>query len=303
MTPSVRCSVGPVLDDLDREGAPLRDDDRLGQDPDGRAADDRRLDVAPARRRGLDPAARTGAGRDGWIARREDRLAVGTEDHRVGPRSAAAEDEAVAGRVLGVRALALDVAIRASSWVIPAFSSEPAAATYSATASAMRMSRVVPPLHRTRLRRTCRSSRLSAVSAASSGALGSVGGGIPSGIGQTIAHAADGLDQPARRTELVAQVVDVGIDRVRRDRHAERPGLVEELVARQRLAGMAEQALEQRELARAEVDRSCRRGSPAATVSSRTIGPATSFGSGRRATRRAGRAPAAGPRAPRRRTA
>ena len=48
------------------------------------------------------------AGRDGWIARREDRLAIGTEDHRVRPRSAAAEDEAVAGRVLGVRALALD---------------------------------------------------------------------------------------------------------------------------------------------------------------------------------------------------
>src|SRR6478609_4067330 len=124
------------------------------------------------------------------------------------------------------------------------------------------MTSVVPPLHRTRFRRTCRTSPLSAVSAASSGGVVSVGVRIPSGIGQTIAHAADGLDQLAGRTELVAQVVDVGIDRVRGHGHAERPGLVEQLVARQRLAGVAEEALEEGELARAEIDRLAVEGDP-----------------------------------------
>src|SRR6476646_4977773 len=116
------------------------------------------------------------------------------------------------------------------------------------------MTSVVPALHRTRLRRTCWTIRLSAVSAASSGAVVSVGK-IPSGIGQTIAHAAYGLDQLAGRTELVPQVVDVGVDGVRRHRDAERPRLVEELVARQRLTRVAEEAFEKRELARAQIDR------------------------------------------------
>src|SRR6476620_10255965 len=120
----------------------------------------------------------------------------------------------------------------------------------------------VPALHRTRLRRTCWTIRLSAVSAASSGAVVSVGR-IPSGIGQTIAHAAHGFDQLAGRTELVTQVVDVGVDSVRRHGDAERPRLVKELVARQCLTRVAEEALEQRELARAEVDRLAVEGDPA----------------------------------------
>src|SRR6478735_5867953 len=124
------------------------------------------------------------------------------------------------------------------------------------------MTSVVPALHRTRLRRTCWTIRLSAVSAASSGAVVSVGR-IPSGIGQTIAHAAHGLDQLAGRAQLVAEVVDVGIDRVRCHGDAERPRLVEELVARQRLTRMAEEAFEKRELARAEVDRSAVERDPA----------------------------------------
>src|SRR4051794_25506962 len=118
-----------------------------------------------------------------------------------------------------------------------------------------RMTSVVPPLHRTRFRRTCRRSRLSAVSAASSGAVVFCVGRIPSGICQTIAHAANGLDQLAGRTEPVPEVVDIGVDRVRGHRDAERPGLVEELIAGQRLARMAKEALEEGELSRAEVDR------------------------------------------------
>src|SRR5512143_1463093 len=142
--------------------------------------------------------------------------------------------------------------IRASSWLTPELSSDPATARYRATASASRTTSVVPPLHRTRLRRTCRISRPSAAWAASSGAVVAGGVAIPSGTSafrQTIAHAADGLDQPPGGAELLAQVVDVRIHGIRGDRHAERPGLVEELVARQRLAGVPEQAFEQRELA------------------------------------------------------
>src|SRR3954469_863654 len=124
------------------------------------------------------------------------------------------------------------------------------------------MTSVVPPLHRTRFRRTWRTSRPSLVSAASSGSVVSVEGRIPSGIGQTIAHATYGLDQLAGRSELVAQVVDIGIDRVRRHRDAERPGLVEELIARQRLTGMAEETFEERELARTQVDQLSVEGHP-----------------------------------------
>jgi hypothetical protein len=40
--------------------------------------------------------------------------------------------------------------------------------------------------------------------------------------------------------------VDVGVDGVRRDRDPERPGLVEELVAAQRLAGMTQERFEER---------------------------------------------------------
>src|SRR4051794_29799199 len=48
--------------------------------------------------------------------------------------------------------------------------------------------------------------------------------------------------------------MDVGVDGVWRDRDTEWPRLVEELVAGQRLAGVAQEALEKRELAGAEVD-------------------------------------------------
>ena len=112
------------------------------------------------------------------------------------------------------------------------------------------------------------------------------------------------ISRPAAPS-FVAQVVDVGVDRVRRHRHAERPGLVEQLVARQRLAGVAQEALEQRELARAQVDRACRRAVTRRDVSSSVIGPTDEL---RLAVRDAvaaapARAPAAGRPAPRRRTA
>src|SRR4249920_981399 len=115
------------------------------------------------------------------------------------------------------------------------------------------MTSVVPPLHSTRLRRTRRISPASAMSAARSPVIGSVGVGAPSGIGHPIADAANGLDQAARGAQLLAEVVDVGVDRIRGDGHAEWPGLVQELVARQGLARMAEEALEQRELAWGEI--------------------------------------------------
>ena len=76
----------------------------------------------------------------------------------------------------------------------------------------------------------------------------------PSRIAETVPDAADRLDPRPLRPELRPEVVDVRVDRVRRDGDAERPGLVEELVAGQRLAGVPEEALEQRELARAQVD-------------------------------------------------
>src|SRR6516162_4199157 len=144
--------------------------------------------------------------------------------------------------------------MRASSWATPALANDPAAATYSAIESTTRISSVVPPLHRTSLRRTRRMSALSAVSAACSGAVVSLGGWIPSGICQTIAHPSHGLDQPAGRPELVAEVVDVCVDGIRRDRDAERPRLVEQLVTRERLPRMTEQAFEERELPWTEID-------------------------------------------------
>src|SRR5690349_4584642 len=76
----------------------------------------------------------------------------------------------------------------------------------------------------------------------------------PSGIVQAVPHAPDGLDPVALRPELRPEVVDVGIDRVGCHRDAERPGLVEELIAAEGLAGVAQERLQQRELARAQVD-------------------------------------------------
>src|SRR5262245_62881693 len=120
---------------------------------------------------------------------------------------------------------------------------------------------VVKPLHATSCQRTRRISRLSAAIASSSAASKSLDA-APSGIAETVPDAADGLDPRALRPELGPEVVDVGVDGVRGHGHAERPGLVEELVAGQRLAGMAEEALEQRELAGAEIDVAAARGHP-----------------------------------------
>ena len=55
--------------------------------------------------------------------------------------------------------------------------------------------------------------------------------GPSSGIAEPVADAAHGPDHRAGVAQLVAQVVDVGVDGVGRDRHAERPGMVEQLVA------------------------------------------------------------------------
>src|SRR6185503_200678 len=76
----------------------------------------------------------------------------------------------------------------------------------------------------------------------------------PSAVGQAIADATDRLDPAPGSAELGPEVVDVGVDRVGRDGNGERPGLIEELVAGERLAGVAQEALEQRELAGAEID-------------------------------------------------
>src|SRR5689334_7046907 len=150
-----------------------------------------------------------------------------------------------------------------------------AAAAYSAAPRMTRTSSVEPPLQATRRQRTLRTSLASAseawASASSTGAgCGTAGGcgrsGDGSTIGKPIAHAADRLDPAPCLAELRAQVMDIGVDRVRRDRHGEGPCLVQELVARQRLARMAQEALEQRELARAEIHRSTADGDPAASL-------------------------------------
>src|SRR5450756_717050 len=56
--------------------------------------------------------------------------------------------------------------------------------------------------------------------------------------------------------------MDISLNCVRRQGHAIGPGIVEQLVARQDLAGPAQQALEDRELALAEVDGLARNGDP-----------------------------------------
>src|SRR5437660_5068402 len=117
-----------------------------------------------------------------------------------------------------------------------------------------RTSSVVRPLHATRRRRTSRISRASPLEASRSGDAPVPPSAIPSAIVQAIADATDGLDPVALRAELPPEVVDIGVHGVRRDGHAEGPGLVQQLVAAQRLARMAEERLQQRELARAEVD-------------------------------------------------
>ena len=123
-------------------------------------------------------------------------------------------------------------------------------------------------------------------------------------LGHPVADAADRLDPGgAHRPELAAQERDEGVDRVRGHRHAERPGHVEELVARQGVARVAQQALEQRELA--EVSST---GRPSTVTRrafrrARSARPAGAAGPGAVARRRRGRSPGAARRAPRRRTA
>ena len=72
--------------------------------------------------------------------------------------------------------------------------------------------------------------------------------------GHPVADAAHGLDWSPPSAQLPAQERDKGVDRVRGHGDAERPGQVEQLVAAQRVAGVAEEALEQRELARRQID-------------------------------------------------
>src|SRR5215216_3965581 len=49
--------------------------------------------------------------------------------------------------------------------------------------------------------------------------------------------------------------MDVRVHRIRRDGDAERPGLIEQLVATERLSRMTQKRLQEQELARAEVHR------------------------------------------------
>ena len=56
-----------------------------------------------------------------------------------------------------------------------------------------------------------------------------------SAIAETVADATHGPHQLAALAQLLAQVVDVGIDRVGRHGDPERPCMIEQLVARQRL--------------------------------------------------------------------
>src|SRR5262245_44921416 len=132
---------------------------------------------------------------------------------------------------------------------------------YSAAPRITRTSSVEKPLHATSCQRTRCISRPSALSASRPAASRSPPV-TPSGIAETVPDAADRLDPRPDIAELRPQVVDVGVDGIRRARAAARPGLVEQLVTRQRLAGVAEEAFEEGELARAEVDLAAASGDP-----------------------------------------
>ena len=128
--------------------------------------------------------------------------------------------------------------------------------------SARRMSSVRPPLQAMRRSRVRRRSAASSPAASLPRAAGV--GASGSASTDAVPDAADGLDPGAAvGAELRAQQVDVGLDRVGRERRAVRPGLVEELVAREDLAGPAEEALQDGVLALAQVDRRAARRSPA----------------------------------------
>src|SRR6185369_1265565 len=143
---------------------------------------------------------------------------------------------------------------RSSSCFSPVVCSDRAATEYRANPRTASTTRVVRPLHRTRRRRTPRMSRASAARARSSAGSPVAVERTPSGIVQTVPDPANRLDPVALAAKLGPEVMDVGVDGIRRDRDAERPRLIEELVPAEGLAGMAEQGLEEGELARAEID-------------------------------------------------
>ena len=165
----------PVLDDLDREDVAVPALGRLRQDPDWRAPDLGRADVAPGRRGGGD-GGRLGQAR--WHPRLgpADRLPVGPQDQRERARAGAAEAEPVRREVVGVGRLpGDDRRLRASSWASPELASDRSTATYRMTPRTTSTTSVVRPLHSTRLRRTPRTRPASAASAARSWSVASLG--------------------------------------------------------------------------------------------------------------------------------
>src|SRR4051794_27059265 len=80
--------------------------------------------------------------------------------------------------------------------------------------------------------------------------------GAPSRLAQDVAHAAHGVQQAplASGLGLAAQVADVDAQRVRRRAEVVAPDALEERRARQHLARMLEEELEQRELGLGELD-------------------------------------------------
>src|SRR5262249_50540743 len=71
---------------------------------------------------------------------------------------------------------------------------------------------------------------------------------------EDVADAAHGLDQP-RLTELAAQVADVDLERVGARAEVVAPHVLEDLRAREHLARMLHEQLEQEELGAGELDR------------------------------------------------
>ena len=120
---------------------------------------------------------------------------------------------------------------------------------------------------------------------------------------EPVAQPADRLDrlQAERPVDLLAQVADVHLDDVRALLEAEVPGRLEQLHLRQHMAGVAHEGLQQRELARGQLDLAVAAPDRAGgRIEPERAGPEHG-GPPRR--RRAGRAPAGGPRAPPARTA
>ena len=159
---------------------------------------------------------------------------------------------------------------------------------------------MLPALHAISRRRVRRSTGASGVERAGRGGRASVGAAH---AGRPVAHAAHGLDRAAGdRPQLAPQEVDVRVDDRGRDLGVVRPGVVEQLVAAEHPAAVAEQALEQGELARAEVDPQAVDGDDAGRLVELDRSRAQRR-LARRRRARAARAPAPAPRAPRSRTA